>query len=94
MGALSVLLLAKESFFERSMLCVWGVICLNNACDFNCVCSFRMSFLCVFVCLYISNCSRAVSYTHLDVYKRQPVEYVYKIINQLSVKLHSDRTAN
>ena len=87
-----------------------NVLCLSlihiYACDLNCVCSFRMSFLFVFVCLYISNCSRvsnfpvimealetllregngatrknafqlhaaasrAVSYTHLDVYKRQ-----------------------
>ena len=51
-------------------------MCSNNACDLNCICSFRMSFLFVFVCLYISNCSRAVSYTHLDVYKRQ----VYGIV--------------
>ena len=38
-----------------------GVICPNNACDMNCVCSFRISFLCVFMCLYISNCSRVSS---------------------------------
>ena len=40
-----VLLWAMESSFERSMLCVWGEICSNNACDLNCVCSFRMLFL-------------------------------------------------
>ena len=51
-----------ESNFERSMLCVWGEICSNNACDLKCVCSFRMSFLFVFVCLYISNCSRVSSF--------------------------------
>ena len=33
-----------------------GEICSNNACDLNCVCSFRMSFL------YISNCSRVSSF--------------------------------
>ena len=33
-------------------------MCSNNQCDLNCVCSFRMSFLFVFVCFYISNCSR------------------------------------
>ena len=44
------------------MLYVWGEICSNNACDLNCVCSFSMSFLFVFVCLYISNCSRVSSF--------------------------------
>ena len=43
--ALSILLWVTESNFKRSMLCVWGEICSNNACDLNCVCSFRMSFL-------------------------------------------------
>ena len=39
-----------------------GEMCSNNVCDLNCVCSFRMSFLFVFVCLYISNCSRVSSF--------------------------------
>ena len=40
-----------------------GEMCSNNACDLNCVCSFRMSFLYyVFVCLYISNCSSVSSF--------------------------------
>ena len=43
-------------------VCVCGEMCLNNACDLNCVCSFRMSFLFVFVGLYISNCSRVSSF--------------------------------
>ena len=43
--------------------CVCGEMCSNNACDLNCVCSFRMSFLFVFMCLYISNCSSCLLYT-------------------------------
>ena len=35
-------------------MCV-GVICLNNVCDLNCVCSFRMLFLFVFVCSRVSS---------------------------------------
>ena len=41
---------------------VLWVMYSKSVCDLNCVCSFRMSFLCVFVCLYISNCSRVFSF--------------------------------
>ena len=86
LAALPVLFLVTAPSFERSMLFVWSVICSNNACDMSCVCSFRMLFLLVFVCLYIPvvveclvfgllcvrvECPCSVSYTHLDVYKRQ-----------------------
>ena len=77
-------------------MCIRDRMCSNNACDLNCVCSFRMSFLFVFVCLYVSNCSRvssfrpfvctcrmfmllSVSYTHLDVYKRQVLACTFEI---------------
>ena len=49
-------------FRKIEAVCVCGEMCSNNACDLNCVCSFRMSFLFVFVCLYISNCSRVSSF--------------------------------
>ena len=42
----------------------------NSMCDLNCVCSFRMWFLCIFVCLYnsrvVQECLVSVSYTHLE----------------------------
>ena len=63
--ALSVLLLATGQIFERSMLCVCGELCSNNACDLNCVCSFRMSFLFVFVCLYISTIKLSILFLSL-----------------------------
>ena len=38
-----------DVYKSQDIVCVWGVICSNNACDLNRVRSFRMSFLCVFV---------------------------------------------
>ena len=51
------LLLINVDVYKRQ-----GVMCSNSMCDLNCVCSFRMMFLCVFVCLCISSCSRVASF--------------------------------